>query len=428
MQKDESLQEILNLFPTFKEDVGNHTQTEVARTNRKVTSSIACVLWAPKDFYDDLDSSKNKNKHIYSDLDSVHQVFCSFLSILIGSEYDSFIEKILLCHEHSDISLKCHYHAYIKFKANVPIKTFYYTPADRSYGIIMQNVRSHAGIKAYIMKHGDFKQWPPLLKGKDPTERLLELDLTPIEFISWAKQAIPKDFLSRGDAMVSNFNKYWWNRKQWIKPRYLFPSYLETYIDPLSPHYINDQFFRSFYDGLKIWFDENLVLTPERMLGLYLFSTQRDIGKSYFSKSLVCTHEEIATNDLTNIIYCRTTVDAKAFQIENPKLIIFDDVYVDPKDNTLKEIIKALSAGQSTSIRSLYMNFYFNNPGIPFVFTSNDEFLWEYLTNPVTKRLDPLRESFIFAKTDSYFGPLGMRTTSRLSKQRIFGYIKPKVN
>lgn len=208
------------------------------------------------------------------------------------------------------------------------------------------------------------------------------------------------DMLRFGKQIEENFDKYFYKKVvDTTTFNYSFPQHMLDFLRDDNHQLV----FTDKWNELKLikfWFDKYCNDSPMRKKALFLYSAERSLGKTTFAKSLVgdCS---------CRYIYNRVEVDGNEFKnkAETGKLVILDDLKFQ-KDK--KEMYKGLMAGEPVTIRSCYIQYFFDRR-VPCIFLTND-----YQTFRGMLLDKEYRNDGIFVSINNYLGPPGTEPEDRM--------------
>lgn len=431
-------------FSHFKEE---NYENELVDKKKFKCQSFGFVIYMDNIDYSDNDIL-NKNIHMPHLLPSLVKGVLFYLSRFIGNK---ILKKIYIAHEHGTKKFKCHCQGYLELANKISLiispGSFILPYVDindnfnekkQKYLIMFQGARNKFALMNYVLKKDELVPinkfvcydiedkkytvndfFTNFIEEEPDNSRnnnsLMNQFLTTPNLDE--KQLKELCLLSKNDKfieyVISNYQKILKFNKAVCKPeldefKWSFPQYVLDFLNnPIDPALEYRNFdLRMFYRNVKIWFDKycfnndpNVINPQTRKRGLFIYG-KRGLGKSFFFQSFVgSVDEDISKNPF--VVYCRSTLSWDAFEdkIDTAQLVILDDVDFGPKQ---KEIIKALIAGQSTYIKSNYVDNKLWSRSCPCVWLSNNIHTLFYVMNS-----DEFRDDLFILSIKDYIGPPG---------------------
>lgn len=293
--------------------------------------------------------------------------------------------EIHLGHEHGNVSGKCHYIVCLFFSEpiNKQFKQMLQYASGPSlyalYEFFFLEPTHASSARNYVSQKIPLESWKKEQKEGYPT---VNGSMSTEDFIQHMRKVSMRDLINNGHRMVSNF-KAFVQEKDLPEFKWIWPKHLDE-----EPYKLEES-----VQKIKLWFLEFCVGEPFRKKALFLFSEERGIGKTMFASSLV--------NDPEYLIHNKYVFNAEPFQTHSKaKLVLLDDMKYKKAE---QELWKAMTAGDTATIRSPYFNFFFDKR-VPTIICSNDlELLDLFLTHK------DFKNQVTSIVIDTYLGPPGTR-------------------
>ena len=392
----------------------NEISDNIAIPTNLNTKSIGIVMYGSSDLYED-DTELNKDIHIpHAEAPSI---LAPVIKKIFELLYKSEINELIMGHEHGEDNKKCHLQIIITFPKNIrKILTVGYmviTWEDNKVKLIymQQKAKNPYALKNYCQKDRDATI---VKKDNSYSKKLNKSDISgsPFAFI-----VDNKDKLTYAEAMDIIAHK---NPKSYFTSFNQIKNAVSSLITPVPPvpfewlpvpeylkHYTLPNYL-SFYDTFNEWYQKYCINGENlpRKKALCLYSEKRALGKSYFVRHLV-PHPDY-------ILEFNNTFTQKG-NINSPihKLLLLDDMgEIDANNITMW---KSLVASEPTTLRSAWLNEYFDRR-LPCIITTNNSKMIElfykssyfntqvvlieikeYMGEPGTQREDLTKYEFIIS-------------------------------
>jgi hypothetical protein len=386
-KKQKQIDEIMSRDEDF-EDMGKIRIEEFATKSK----SLSLVMFRNEKFYRSaLKMDLNLlNFHIKEDdIGKIIDFLKQEMYFLTGEDPS----EIHMGHEHSKITGKCYYQVCIFFRATInkkikPFLEFFSgVPTSINYEFYSLATVFPNAARTYVRNKIPLESWKQELKGYNA----IHGGMTVEEMKDIVKKTNMRDILCYGNNIEKNFLAHIQEKEtppfEWKWPDHLNKQPFDT---------------EPFVQSIREWFEENCIENPMRKKALFLYSKERGMGKTFFSKNLVSNEEFY--------IYDRHTFNADSYKNKpNAKLIIADDIDYNKKE---KQMWKALVAGEEYNVRTPYNNYKFNN-GLSAIICSNNII---HLSSWI-KDTDFMTQ-VVFVDVSKYMGPVGTRPL-KLSVSKI---------
>ena len=357
------------------------------KTNNLISNAygLGFVIYMEKEKYTD-NIEDNKKIHININKTAV-----------IEEIINKFKLKVLywiIGHEHGNEHYKCHYQ--IAFKTEIyydQIKPDTIEIDNQKLLLMSQSSRNIYALIEYCKKEGDYEEQYIYIDNNNIYSNILNNNnLTHEEIISKLNrdESNAEKLLYFGNNLFKFYDQH--IKKENIPDfQWNFPKHLLTILDKPD---INDPEQKwAIINKMYEWFKYNCIENNQRKQGLFLYTPNRGLGKTYFAKNLV--------NNPQYYIYCRGTLDGREFKEKpNARLLIFDDVEYVKKD---KEMWKAFISGEECNVRTPYYNVKFNG-NLPCIILTNSKFFFDSWINDIE-----FCTQCIFIGFNFYLGPIGTR-------------------
>ena len=386
-KKQERIDEIMKRHEDF-EDLGTIRIEEFSTKSK----SLCLIMFRNEKFYRSALKMNLKLEDFHmneNDIGKIIQFLKQEMFFLTGEDPS----EIHMGHEHSKSTGKCYYQVCIFFRVtiNKKIKPFFSffsgPPCSINYEFSFLNTRFPSAARTYVRNKVPLDSWKQELKGYNA----IHGGMTVEEMKDHIKKTNMRDILCYGNNIERNFLAHIQEKEtppfEWKWPAHLSQQPFDT---------------EPFVESIREWFEENCIENPMRKKALFLYSRDRGMGKTFFSKNLVSNEEFY--------IYDRHTFNADSYKSKpNAKLVIADDIDYNKKD---KQMWKALVAGEEYNVRTPYNNYKFSN-GLPAIICSNNIV---HLSSWI-KDTDFMTQ-VVFVDVSKYMGPVGTRP-QKLSATKI---------